>query len=227
MGPSLLLLGRLISLVGVGAALALGLGPVPDIVLLPLAAVIGVGVWIARKAQRERTERNCDARKRVLEGAVRLIESENALDDTRLASLVGMDVEEVTRHVDFGMSKGFLPADPSRGMPAPGMGHLMVYLEPTPLGLRWFNKPTLKIGFQIYARRYGCHLITLEPGPKPVVVEMQYRTRYGHVTRRSSTSVFIREGSLTALYFTPSPWGMMAAGKIRHLGVGPPSSDGG
>jgi|GEM_PF-4714631 len=219
MGPSLLLLGRLISLVGVGAALALGLGPAPapDIVLLPFAAVIGGGVWIARKAQRERAERDYGERKRVLEGAVRLIESEKALDDTRLASLLGMDVEEVTRHVDFGMSKGFLPADPSGGMPAPGMGHLLAYLEPTPLGLKWFHKPLLKVGFEVCARSYGCHLMTLEPGPKPVVVEMRYRTRYGHVTRRSSTSVLIREDTLTAIYFTPSPWGIMAAGKLDQL----------
>jgi len=226
MGPSLLLLGRLLSLVGVGAALALGLSPFPDLYLLPLAGVIGAGVWIARKAQRERAEKNYGERKRVLEGAVRLIESEKALDDTRLASFLGMDVEDVTRHVDFGMSKGFLPTDPSRGMPAPGMGHLLVYLEPTPLGLRWFNKPMLKIGFEIYARSYGCHLVTLEPGPKPVVVEMRYRSRYGHVTRRSSTSVFIPEGTFTALYFTPSPWGMMGTGKIRHLGVGDSHPDG-
>ncbi|MFO7949209.1 MAG: hypothetical protein R6U36_02445 [Candidatus Fermentibacteraceae bacterium] len=218
MGPSLLLLGRLLSLAGVGAALALGLGPAPDIVLLPLAGVIGAGVWIARKAQRERAEKDYGERKRVLEGAVRLVESEKALDDTRLASFLGMDVEDVARHVDFGMSRGFLPADPSRGMPAPGMGHLLAYLEPTPLGLKWFHKPLLKVGFEVCSRRYGCHLMTLEPGPKPVVVEMRYRTRYGHVTRRSSTSVLIREGTLTALYFTPSPWGAMAAGKLEQLG---------
>ena len=226
MGPSLLLLGRLLSLAGVGAALALGLGPAPDIVLLPLVGVIGAGVWIARKAQRERAERNYGERKRVLEGAVRLIETEKALDDTRLASFLGMDVEDVTRHVDFGMSKGFLPCDPSMGMPAPGMGKLVVYIESTPLGLKWFNKPLLKVGFEVCARSYGCHLTTLEPGPKPVVVEMRYRTRYGHVTRRSSTSVFIREDTLSAVYFTPSPWGMMGAGKIRYLGVEGPQSDG-
>jgi hypothetical protein len=128
-----------------------------------------------------------------------------------------MDVEEVTRHIDFGMSKGLLPADPAMGMPAPGMGHLLVYLEPTPLGLRWFHRPTLKIGFDIYARSYGCHLITLEPGPKAVVVEMQYRSRYGQVTRRSSNSVYIRENRLAGMYFTPSPWGAMASGKLEQL----------
>jgi hypothetical protein len=217
MGLSLLLLGRLISLAGLGAALALGLGPFPDLFLIPAAAVVAGGVWMARKAQRRRVESDYAVRKRVLEGAIRLIEREKALDDTRLASLLGLDVEEVTRHIDFGISKGFLPADPAMGVPAPGMGHLIVYLKPTPLGIRWFHKPTLRIGFEVYARSYGCHLVTLEPGPKALVVEMSYRSRYTTVTRRSSLHVLVREDSLTGAYFTPSPLGAMASGPLVLL----------
>jgi len=199
---------------------ALGATGSSGLLLVPAGGAFAGGVWLARRAQMDRAAGDFEDCKRVLQGAARLIQSQGTLEDARLASILMMDPQEVTRHVDFGMSRGYLPTDPSKGMPSPGMGHLLVYLSPTPLGLKWFNKPTLRIGFDIFSRSYGCHLITLEPGPKSVKVEVRYRSRHRTVTRSSSTSVYVREGEISGLYFTPSPLGPMGSGPLRPLGVG-------
>jgi hypothetical protein len=217
MSMSNLMLGRLLAIAGfvllVLGLLAWGSAAVE---ILGIAAVVG-GTLLARKGSTEKAKEEFRTRCKVLQGARRMIESESQLDDTRLATILQMDVAEVSRGVDFGMNTGYLPTDPSQGVFRQSMGYLYVNLIKGPLDTGWFNKPTLWIDSEIYGRSWGSKLAIIKPGPHRVVVEMKYRVQNHTIKKRTGTGVLVEENKIRGVYFLSPPGGMFFGGKMEEF----------
>lgn len=217
MSMSNLMLGRLLAIAGF-VLLVLGLlawGSAAAEVL-GIAAVVG-GTLLARKGSTEKAQEEFRTRYKVLQGARRMIESESQLDDTRLATILQMDVADVSRAVDFGMNTGYLPTDPSEGIFRQSMGYLYVDLIKGPLDTGWFNKPTLWIDSEIYGRSWGSKLAIIKPGPHHVVVEMKYKVQNYTIKKRTGTGVLVEENKIRGVYFLSPPGGLFFGGKMAEF----------
>ncbi|MBD3369090.1 hypothetical protein GF402_01850 [Candidatus Fermentibacteria bacterium] len=212
-----LILGRLVAVAGfVVLVLGVLLWGSTAAEVLGIAGVVG-GTLLARNGSLEKSKEDYRSRRKVLLGARRMIESESQLDDTRLATILQMDVVEVSRGVDFGMNTGYLPTDPSQGVFRQSMGYLYVDLIKGPLDTGWFNKPTLWVGSEIYGRSWGSKLAILKPGPYQVVVEMKYRVQNHTIKKRTGTGVYVEENKIKGIYFLSPPGGMFFGGKIAEF----------
>lgn len=202
---------------GMGAHCRSGAGrPFFVLALLCLAAGYAVTAgWMARDAAMDdRT------RRRVLLAARDMVTREHRLDDLTLASRLGLPAEQVSRWIDFGMNSGWLPMDAAEGMPARGMGCVVVDLLRRPLTISFSRQPVLFLDGCVSAREYGSFLVTLPAGPHRMMVLTQHRQKGAggitrSVTRETGHSFFVREGDVTGILYNPA-WSLPGGGRIQE-----------
>lgn len=145
-----------------------------------------------------KAKKEWEQRKNVLLGARRMVEEERRLDLTRLAALLGMDIEIVSKHIDFAFNSGYLPADPANGFTAAKLGHVVIDLH----GFRDYKlKPVLSVDGGRCAKGYGNHLLALVPGHHKLHVKMEGHFASDLGLKTASKGIYVADGDLKGYYY--------------------------
>jgi|GEM_PF-5638429 len=171
-------------------------------------AAAAAGYYITMKGMAEDAAALHKVRAAVLHGARRMVEKEGRLDDSRLAAILHLPEADVSRFVDFGMNRGWLPMNAEEGIPAPEMGCVIVDILKKPFTFQLFGKPVLMIDSNVCGRDHGSFLVTLTPGPHRISVKTTHRRKAPGgisrtVTKETGHSVLVREDCISGVQFNP------------------------
>ncbi|MBD3370922.1 hypothetical protein GF402_11255 [Candidatus Fermentibacteria bacterium] len=168
--------------------------------LIPAILAIAIGVAMVVRRKTPGSQQDWEQRRKVLLGARRMIETEKRLDDTRLAAILEMDVSEVSRYLDFGISSGFLPADASQGLTEDKLGHVVVDLHGR------FDprcSPVIHLDGSRVPSQWGSNLYSLPPGPHRVAINLKRPFRLDIGLDRASTTIYLSAGDFKELRYFP------------------------